>query len=52
MEPVGDYVRQIDRLLSVGCAMFPDDQPTAAVEPAADSPPPSAPDGASGPSVN
>jgi uncharacterized phage infection (PIP) family protein YhgE len=48
MDPVGDYVQQIDRLLSVGCAMFPDQQPTAAVEPPVDSPPPSAPDGASG----
>jgi hypothetical protein len=48
MEPVGDYVQQIDRLLSAGCATFPDEQPATAVEPAADSPPPSAPDGASG----
>jgi chromosome segregation ATPase len=48
MEPVGDYVQQMDRLLSVGCEMFPDEQPTTAVAPPADSPPPSAPDGASG----
>jgi chromosome segregation ATPase len=48
MDPVGDYVQQIDRLLSVGCAMFPEELPTAAVEPAVDSPPPSAPEGASG----
>ena len=48
MDPVGDYAQQIDRLLSAGCAMFPDEQPTVAVEPAAESPPPSPPDGASG----
>jgi len=48
MEPVGDYVQQMDRLLSVGCALFPDEQPTTGVAPPADSPTPSAPDGASG----
>jgi chromosome segregation ATPase len=48
MEPVGDFVQQIDQLLSVCCEMFSDEEPTAAVEPAADSPTPSAPDGASG----
>lgn len=48
MEPVGHYVQQMNRLLSAGAAMFPDEEPTPAVEPAADSPPPSAPDGASG----
>jgi hypothetical protein len=48
MDPVGDYAHQMDRLLSVSCAMFPDKLPTAAVKTAADSPPPSMPDGASG----
>jgi hypothetical protein len=32
MEPVGEYVQQIDRLLAAGVAMFPDDQPAATVE--------------------
>src|SRR5262245_54532037 len=48
MEPVGDYVHQMDRLLSAGCAMFPDEQPTDAVEPAANSPPVNPADGESG----
>jgi hypothetical protein len=42
MEPVADYVQQIDRLLSAGAAMFPDDRPTGAAAPsgAAGVPPP------------
>jgi predicted nucleic acid-binding Zn-ribbon protein len=48
MEPVGEYVQQIDRLLSAGAAMFPDHQPTAAVEKTANSAPVSAPDDQSG----
>jgi hypothetical protein len=48
MEPVGDYLQQMDRLLSLGAAMFPEEPPTAAVETAADSPPSAAPDGANG----
>lgn len=48
MEPVGEYVHQIDRLLSAGAAMFPDKEPTAATEPAANSAPVPAPQGASG----
>jgi hypothetical protein len=48
MEPVGTYVQQIGRLLSASCAMFPDEQPTVAVEPAANSAPASAPQDASG----
>src|SRR5262245_42673665 len=48
MEPVGDYMRQIDRLLSAGAAMFPDEQPAAAVEPPAHPRKVPAPDGPSG----
>jgi hypothetical protein len=48
MEPVGEYVHQIDRLLSAGAAMFPDDQPAVALEQAADSAAMPAPDGESG----
>jgi hypothetical protein len=48
MEPVGTYVQQIGRLLSASCAMFPDEQPTVAVEPAANSAPASAPQDGSG----
>src|SRR4051812_27348620 len=48
MEPVDGYVQQIDRLLSAGAAMFPDEQPTAATVPAATQAPVSTPDGASG----
>ena len=48
MEPVSDYVGQMDRLLSAGAAMFPGDQPTAAVEPVATTAPISVPDGAGG----
>jgi hypothetical protein len=48
MEPVGDYLQQMDQLLSAGAAMFPEEPPAAAVETAADSPLPAAPDGASG----
>jgi hypothetical protein len=48
MEPVGEYVQQIDRLLSAGAAMFPDDQPAVALEQAADCAAMPAPDGESG----
>jgi chromosome segregation ATPase len=48
MEPVAEYMKQMDRLLSAGCAMFPDEQPTAATAPAADSAMVSAPQDASG----
>jgi predicted nucleic acid-binding Zn-ribbon protein len=47
MEPVGEYVQQIDRLLAAGAAMFPDHQPTATAEQAAHSTP-VLPDGPSG----
>jgi hypothetical protein len=33
MEPVGDYVQQIDRLLSAGAAMFPGEQPVSTQAP-------------------
>jgi hypothetical protein len=48
MEPVGDYVQQMDRLLSAGAALFPDEQPTVAVEPGAKAAPMPAPKGISG----
>jgi hypothetical protein len=48
MEPVSDYVEQMDRLLSAGAAMFPDNQPTVAVEPVANPAPISAPPGSGG----
>jgi chromosome segregation ATPase len=37
MEPVDDYVQQMDRLLSAGAAMFPDEQPSVGAEQAANS---------------
>ena len=48
METVSDYVEQMDRLLSAGAAMFPDNQPTVALEPVADPAPISAPHGSGG----
>lgn len=48
MEPVGEYAQQIDRLLSAGCALFPDQQPAAALTPAADAATVAAPEGPSG----
>jgi hypothetical protein len=47
MEPVGEYVQQIERLLAAGAAMFPDGQPAATVEPTSSSAPVS-PEGVSG----